>query len=261
MVKLLTDAEDKQLIELWSRRSSLAGKELETLCKLVMRLLQRCSAPELLSLREGEDLRDTRERYIHDFLLAKVLDTERYSDQSRLDSPGALVGWFRNMLLNAIDSKKESILRDSADLDHERFRATDDSIDSPESDATTCMCAAESASNAFRWLHQAREFARNLEARYQVLLLSYCADEAVFSIAKRYNIASAAHHAGKLGITKKHGDAPSAYDKTLIGNWLINELKLPLDQLHLPDVMEAFDALCAASFELREMLEARLEHA
>lgn len=259
MGKLLSDADERQLVELWSRRSNLAGKDLERLCLLVMQVLQRCNAPELQALREGEDLRDTRERYIHDFLLAKVLDTERYSDQGRLDSAGVLVSWFRKLLLNAIASKQDSILRDSCDLDESR---QDDSPNETLSHTSPeCVLAANPHSTAHRWLEHARQFANGLESRYQILLLSYCADEAVFTVAKRYNIASAAHHAGKLGITKKHGDAPPDFEKTLIGSWIKNVLRIPFDRLHIHEVLEVFEALCAASFELRKQFDERLQNA
>ncbi|MDK9705376.1 MAG: hypothetical protein OEL20_19805, partial [Sulfuritalea sp.] len=90
MAQLLPPNDELQLRALWARRSSLAGHELETLCRLIMRTLRRCAAPELSALRESDDPRTARDRYINDFLMAKVLDAERFSD-SPLESVGALV--------------------------------------------------------------------------------------------------------------------------------------------------------------------------
>ncbi len=254
MAKLLSESDERRLVELYGRRSQLRGEELETLCRLVIVVLSHCHAPELAALREGDDLRATRERYIQEFLLVKILDTERFSD-SRLDSTGVLVGYFRKLLINAINSTEESLSRDAVSLDEEHDEASDSDM------VGRCGMASAASSSPARWLNQAREFADALEARYQVLLLSYCADEAVFAVAKRYNIASAAHHAGKLGITKPHGGPPADYGKTLIGRWLTEVLHIRFDADHVVEIQEVFEALCAASFELKQKLEAGLSDA
>jgi hypothetical protein len=256
MAQLLPPDDELQLRALWARRSSLASRELETLCLLIMRTLRRCAAPELSALRESDDPRTARDRYINDFLMAKVLDAERFSD-SPLESVGALVFYFRNFLKTAIRS--ERFHRDMGEFDEGR--------NAGEDDEAACGCAdagsdaAFDSESAIGWLEQARQFVRALETRYQVLLLSYCADEPVFSVARRYNIASAAHHAGKLGITKKHGGAPPAYGETLIGRWMAQTLGIDFAPNSQSDILRAMEALCAASFELRTDLEAGLDHA
>jgi hypothetical protein len=255
MAKLLPPDDELQLRALYARRSTLAGRELETLCLLIMRVLRRCAAPELSALRESDDPRDVRDRYINDFLIAKVLDVERFS-VSRLDSVGVVVLYFRRFLKTAI--KAQSRRRDKEEYDEGR--------DDVEDDESACGCPREEtdafdAESSDALLDHARQFACSLEKRYQVLLLSYCANEPVFTVARRYNIASAAHHAGKLGITKKHGAVPPAYGKTLIGRWMVQTLGIDIVPSSRSDILRAMGALCAASFELRTDLEAGLDHA
>ena len=255
MVQLLSPADDLQLRALWARRSALAGRELETLCLLIMRVLRRCAAPELSALRESDDPKAARDRYINDFLMAKVLDRDRFSD-SPLDSVGALVFYFRNFLKSAIRSERF----------HRDMDEYDDGRGDQEDGEPTCACSQDEytssdSESAIGWLEHARQFAGTLEKRHQVLLLSYCADEPVFSIAKRYNIASAAHHAGKLGISKKSGGTPPAYGETLIGRWMVQVLGIDFAPGSQSDILRAMEALCAASFELRADLEAGLSHA
>jgi hypothetical protein len=249
MAKLLPPDDELQLRALYARRSTLAGRELETLCLLIMRVLRRCAAPELSALRDGRD------RYINDFLIAKVLDVERFSD-SPLYSVGALVDHFRNLLKTAIEAQRSR-------PDREEY---DEGRDEVEDDESACGCPREEtdafdAESSDALLDHARQFACSLEKRYQVLLLSYCANEPVFTVARRYNIASAAHHAGKLGITKKHGAVPPAYGKTLIGRWMVQTLGIDIVPSSRSDILRAMGALCAASFELRTDLEAGLDHA
>lgn len=118
-----------------------------------MRTLRRCAVLELSTLRESDDPRTARDRYINDFLMAKVLDAERFSD-SPLESVGALVFYFRNFLKTAIRS--ERFHRDMGEYDEGRNAGEDDAhrgcADAGSDDASD-------SESAVGWLDQARQFA------------------------------------------------------------------------------------------------------
>ncbi len=246
MAHPLNPEEISLLQQLWQRRSTLRGKELETLCVLIFQVLRQYSCPELGALQGGESRRTVQEHYINDFLVAKVLDVERFSD-SPLVSVGALVGYFRNYLRNALEFEK----RRRMDSFEEQQTGDQDSEALLPIESDCCgECQCSNASGHDQFLQSARQLIQSMEKKYLFLLHSYCADEPVFASAKRHNIASAAHHAGRLGIVKKQaGGIPDDYAKTMIGHWMKNHLSLEFVPDRQEEILLAMDALCAAAYE------------
>ena len=230
--------DDEALRDLWSRRTMLSQAEWEKLYKIIFNALRRHASPELFALPESRD------DYIQHFFTDKVFPLD-HSDCAHI---GALRCYFQRYLIDQIRRQKtraEIPLDDTAPMSshHDDEAANDeaahDAVLSPAFDGAPDYPGI--AASARAWLAASEAWAR------LYLALSYCPDaersEPLRDLAARYNIASYAYKASRLGFNWKKGI--DDYKNTLIGAWLVS-----LGFSISPDEMDAIhDALKILCFE------------
>lgn len=237
----LNEQDSQTLIALWIRRKDGLGEvEWQRLFILVRYVLQRCSAPILASLPES------REHYIHDFFLRKVMETA--AQATPLDHVGVLVGYFQNFLK---DQTRAAWLQRSSSFDameeHERDHLEAESSSCPDCESQDIdSLLGEAGLTRGAVDASAAEFIATLTPIEQTYLrYNTCADEpeSMSSIAKRMEIANYHEKARKLGITGLKSGFVTGYEKTRIGGWL-QSLGIEVSLDWWPQLKSAMALLC-----------------
>ena len=251
--QLLTVTEERELRSLWGGRSHLDREQWERLWQLVTSVLRQCQ-PTVL-----QQLPDTKEAYVSDFFLNKVIQGKDAGTQ--LESASALATFFQRYLIDIqryLARRPTTYLDDEALVDH--LADTDSDCDIPES-RTSADCPGDHAQRR-QLLMAAAEFFGALSREDQLYLSLHACDddgEPLYKLAKRFEIASYHYKAGQLGITRKKGELPAGYETTRIGHWLTNTLGMRIAPDFIDEILEAFEALCEAAMACREHLLNRSE--
>jgi hypothetical protein len=239
--RLLTDLDEAELIALWAGRGSLSGEQWHRLWALICRVLNRCHPSVLQSLP------DTKEDYISEFFLQKVLHTK--DRQQHLASAAALATFFQRYLIDVYRHRSvqsEIHVDDEATLDALSTSGDDDCA----SETATLGHSPDVAASRTELLASALTFFQTLAYADQLYLALHACDgdgEPLSALAKRYQIASYHYKAGQLGITRRKDDLPATYDQTKIGRWLTKDLGLKMSAEFADDVTDAFESLCHAA--------------
>ncbi len=252
-VPMLPAQEEAELLQLWARRAVLEKSGWDRLWLLVTGALMRTS-PSVL-----RNLPDTKQDYVTDFFLNKVLHG-RYGDpaapESALSSVRALATYFNNYL---IDIHRSVANRNTVFVEDQQLLDTM-ADDADESAASPCACGGatpeEQVAEASLF-EAAKVFFDSLGEEEQLYLAAHTCDgdgDPLYKLAERHKIASYHRKAGQLGITRKKGELHNGYEKTRIGAWLSEVLKINLYECEPQDVLQAFIALCRAAFAIRPEL-------
>lgn len=236
---------DSELQDLWKRRSELDEKEWLRLYSIVLDSLKSWRPPILRSLPEDHEI------YVADFFQDKVF---RPDLESQIDHVGALRVAYDRYLLGVLralncrpiiaESNEESEDMGSA-ISNPETAAASDELDGSSwtalQDATglTVKAVAQSARD---WLDESEDWIPIY------LGLHHCPDakdsDPLYKLAKKYRVANYHHKAELLGIS---GKRDAGYEKTLIGRWLIQDVKLELGPEYLLAVHAALKILCLAA--------------
>jgi len=214
-------AQSERLIHLWKHRGNFQTEaEWTELYRLVHLKLMTCNAPILLSLP------DTREYYIQDFFLYKVLETAG-RNTTPLHSAGALCTFFRNFLIDdhRRQAPEDTVASSEGEGDEPPlieqigFMPVEEKLD-PARDAIEYGVTLEQAR------HSARQFLLSLMGWLPIILArKFCADldvaKKTIHLAKELGAVSPSHNLEKLGVTKRHGSAGNPdFPNTQLGKWI-----------------------------------------
>ena len=236
------------LRDLWSNRAQLSQQQwAELYDQVVFGLRRMCRAPEL------ESISDTREEHIQQFFMDRVFD----ADFSKLSVPhhfGALCDWFRNFLKDILKSSEHKQKISLDDCEEDKDSAIGQIKEDPGQRDYTDGLLLEVGLNEAKVRESAAEFLASLEKSDQLYLACHsCAEhedaEPLSSMAKRMQIASYHHRALKLGITLKKGESEQGYEKTYIGTWLTQKLKLRCTADFIQENLVALKILCDESLK------------
>jgi len=216
----MIDGEIQELKTLW--QAGRLGKVDEwRRYELVFKALRELSAQQKISVLL-QQLKHERDDYIGDYYLSRIFQ----SGQSEpLHHIGALGFYFRRYLLDCLKREGREIPDDEP----------------PEVPSEGCVTDAfaqlveRSGQTEQQIRGSARAFIATLPGWAHLYLRFYqCADEhqkiRLSGLAERYQIASYHYKAQQLGISpeRKHPD-PTAYQDTLLGQWLLSIRVLPLE--------------------------------
>lgn len=214
-------AQSERLVHLWNHRGDFQTEaEWTELYRLVQIRLMTCNAPILLSLP------DTREYYIQDFFLYKVLETAG-RNTTPLHGAGALCTFFRNFLIDDLRSQAPEDTVASYEGEDEEppfieqfgFIPAEEKLD-PTRDAIEYGITLEKAR------YSARELLISLMGWLRIILArKFCADlddsQKTIHLAKELGAVSPSYHLEKLGVTKRHGSAGNPdFSNTQLGKWI-----------------------------------------
>lgn len=230
---------DNRLVQLWECRDDITEVEWEELYKLIFGILKRSNPSILRSLPES------KEHYIQDFFLLKVLEPTKRNSASP-HGASALCSYFNRYL---IDVYRGSGLRTTDYV--EDF----DEVERTCDDARDYTMPADSEFFDYGFNHQdvhqrAKTFLDQLDEIGRIYLaLHACADapEPLYKLAERLRIPSYHYRAHQLGITRKKGEFGDDYESTQIGQWLDKELGLELTANSA--VLAALKILCLESLQ------------
>ncbi len=225
-------------IAYWNRRASLSEAEWRDFYALTHRFLALCGTHEYVA-----DLGGDRKALIDDYFHDKIFATAGGSAGAPL-APGALCSFLKNYLKDRRKAAWERH-RVSADDEEHPQDAYDHCAYTPDPDDEALLGEAGLALG--RVLESASAFLETLpEAERMYLALHACADdpEALVNLAKRFRVPSYHYKAKKLGITREKGEFEAGYDKTAIGRWLHQDLRLPLTAEYLGEILAALKILC-----------------
>ena len=225
-------------IAYWNRRTSLSEAEWRDFHALTHRYLALCGVHDSVA-----DLGGDREDLINDFFHDTIFARAGGAAGAPV-APGALCGFFKNYLKSRGKAAWERH-RVSADDEDRPQDAYDHCAYTPDPDDAALLGEAGLAPGDV--LESASAFLETLpEAERMYLALHACADdpEALANLAKRFRVPSYHYKAKKLGITREKGEFEAGYDKTAIGRWLNQGLRLPLTAEYLGEILAALKILC-----------------
>lgn len=232
----------QRLQDLWTRRQHLTQHELVEFYQRTIAALAPCRPKGVEKL--GESLADLR----HQFFIERVLES---GSEATPMHDGALFVYFKRFVIDQLRK-----LREHADITDPKISCamrTPDAWDAALSDYQLTQQDVRSAADSF---------VVGLP-HHLILLLRHCGCGGIAVKELAEQIASAQYHGGKLGLVhRQKGDADSsarqlvstAHRATILGNWVLNLLKLRLgDALSARDIAAAqiiLDILCAAALSV-----------
>jgi hypothetical protein len=231
---ILGSEADREFLNCWARLEQLNEADWQRFYTLLRQLLGRYSFPELGAT--GANL--TLDEAVQEFLLHKVYFKYCYqtAEKPALDHPGAIVPWFRNMLVDRIrrrtskeeqglygTSLNEPLTGKEGDAAGERGDLV---ADAAATDPAEAVADGEIADRAEALRDGARRLLRD-QGPWVAGFLAYnaCAEgEAQIPLVRlkaSYGMGSSYHYqAKKLGITGPKRSAWNGFGDTLIGRWL-----------------------------------------
>ncbi len=236
---------DKELRDLWTRRSDLDETEWVRLYVIVKDALRNWRPSILRSLPEDH------ETYIEEFFQDKVY---RPDLASRIDHVGALRSdAYENFLKDVLRRQNRRPIEVVGDEDNDEevwgISGTETGGTSSELDDSlwsalheeSGMSVEEVAQSARKWLDASDVWVGIY------LGLHNCPDakdsDPLYKLARTYQVANYHHKAELLGITDKRD---AGYEKTLLGRWLTQDIRLELSPESL-SVFAALKILCLAA--------------
>ena len=234
-------AAETEFRELWQKRPALDERGWARVWELLQLGLRRCRPAHLSAMQ------DTFDDLVSEFFLCKIFEP-RLFHSSAPDHFGALCVYFSRFLLDRLPTAGQ------VSLDEERDRNPDDD------DAGGCGCdqsrldASWSGLDGKVIMASASEFFARLPEWARVYLAcSICPDderEPLYKLSARMNIASHHYKAQKLGVTRAKGDSWATYENTLIGAWIKQDLKVPVDLDHQDEILAALSVLCLVALQM-----------
>lgn len=249
MREVLNPEECDELASLWRRRLRLTEDEVGRVYSVVEKTLQGYCPPEVQALGEG------REELIAQFIFSKILrldgtnaaadlgDAAADDGHSAPSSSFALCAYFRRYL---IDCMRASSFRRRVALEEQAF----------ENQAEECLpqsesledCLAEYGLSLQKVSAAARAFIAALPQPERTLLCESFGRDAnggLSGVASRHAIASYHYRAGRLGLVHKRQGLPGDFAKTLIGNWVQQELGISIAPDNMAAILATFKILGA----------------
>jgi len=254
-MQLNTQEKEEKLNELWFNRNQLNEKQWAELYELIWDIL-RFYKPSAL-----KDLSSGHEDYIQQFFLKKVFRKTSSENSGEIHS-GFITFCYKRFLDSQFKSATEKRTRQTDSLDH------DDFVEKQENNLTK-QDIYEQQLDEIELLNEygvqmdtlsqsAKSFYNNLETwAQQYLSLHFCPDAQeslpLNALAKRYQISSYHYKAGLLGITRKKSDSYKDYHQTLLGDWIINTLKINLGKEHGKIMLLILKILCLTALSSKNV--------
>jgi len=209
------------LNQLWFNREHLTETEWTELYQLVFSILKNYRLPIINSLEfDHED-------YIQQCFIEKVFTKTSKKTDKKIHA-GYIKTIYKCFLSDQLKSRNEKNRQKNSSTEKDDYAektneeaSTLDETELLDEYGMTLEHLSQSAKIFYSGLEQWAQ---------QYLSLHFCPDSqealALNALAKRYQISSYHYKAGLLGITRKKSDSYQDYDKTLLGDWLINTLKI-----------------------------------
>lgn len=242
---------DARLDDLWNHRAQLDEREWHELHRIIGTVLSGYH-PSLLRSLNGD-----KAFYIHEFFTRKVFEPGLRAQPMPIHS-GAIRKFFKNHLRDCLDSQERNPLYGAESLD-----ADDDGDEprrrpyEPRSCADVALGALEELGlSAARVRESAACWLRAQEPWVGLYLgLHHCPDaefsQPLYQLAERHGVASYHHKARKLGLTHKKSDRQSAWFRgTLLGLWLEQDLRIPVELDNVAAIETALAFLCEEAIAL-----------
>lgn len=254
---------DAEFLDLWGRLEDLTDAEWHRFYALLTRVLRRYSFPELGPTAANMSL----EEAVQEFIVHKVYYKYILQPATRpaLDHPGAVVPWFRHMLIDrrrARHSQGQDSLygtslnepvagREGEGAGERGDRLAHAGAEDPES----ALAGRELEAGA----EALRQGARDLlaaEGRWAAAFLAFntCVDSEQKRPLSRLRVdlgmgTSYHHHARRLGVTGPKRGAWEGFGGTVIGQWL-REAGIEPDTDNQGLMAAAFKILCEEAFRM-----------
>jgi hypothetical protein len=243
---------DNELRDLWKRRAELDEAGWNRLVVIVHEILKPYRPQILSSLPESHDI------YVQEFIEDKVY---RLDLRSQMYHAGTLCKAYRNYLgdkRKRLERRPKEVVIASGEGGPDSAspkKAPEPSSDVPDfSDkavlAEIGLSEEQVARSAQAWLDRAEPWIP------VYLSLNFCPDakmsEPLYKLARRLGISNYHVKAQHLGIT---GNLSVSFEKTLIGRWLSEDLRIGIQSENVSLVRAALKILCFQALEWVEHQE------